>query len=81
MLQVSIPTEWLPALLGQGTGHMPACDRTAFRRWANDMRAEFGTFHVADIYTTTCIDTAHEGTEYGMRPWTRCQTVALAFDA
>lgn len=79
MLQLSIPTQWLPALLGNGTGHMPECDRAAFKRWWKDMRSEFGPFHVADVHLNSYIDTMHEGTEYGMKPWTRCQTVALRF--
>jgi hypothetical protein len=81
MLHLSIPTDWLPALLGRGAANMALTDRQAYHRWCKDIRNEFGDFHVADVELHTAIDPVHEGTEYGMKPWTRCQTVALRFDA
>lgn len=78
-LTLSVPTDWLPALYGQGTDNLNDADRIAFLRWKCDMQRDFGEFYVETVEHFTFFDTMHEGTEYGAKP-TRCRNAVLAVE-
>jgi len=79
-MTLSVPTDWLPALYGQGVDHLPQPERIAFLRWHHDMRREFGSFHIHTVEHFTFFDPMHEGTEYGAKP-ARCRNAVLEVQA
>lgn len=78
-LALSVPETWVPALYGQPADGLPACERRAMARWAEDLLREFGPCSNFEVSHARTWDRCHEGTEFGAAPaW--CRTVHMMWD-